>query len=128
MSYLWPFAVARHLDLRVEYLESIKWRSPLSDLLPLSPTSLAARLRRSTKGAEAESNALVLVSRILASPVLANFVEGEEKYAKMTKEELGRPGESELRHFARLTTCIMRLAAITGTMQLVRHLRLLTEV
>eukprot|EP00913_Durusdinium_trenchii_P025027 g23492.t1 len=47
--------------------------------------------------------------RIFNSSSLAKFVEGEEKFANMTKLEL-----------TRLTTCIMRLAAITGTLQLAK--------
>jgi len=47
--------------------------------------------------------------RIFESPVMAKFVEGEAQYGNMTRLEL-----------TRLTTCIMRLAAITGTMQLAK--------
>lgn len=50
-------------------------------------------------------------SRIYNSPALSDFIEGEERYGKMSKLEL-----------ARLTTCIFRLAAITGTLQLAKSI------
>jgi len=48
-------------------------------------------------------------NRIFNSAVMSKFVEGEERFGSMTKLEL-----------TRLTTCIMRLAAITGTLQLAK--------
>ncbi|CAE7199858.1 trmO [Symbiodinium sp. CCMP2592] len=50
-------------------------------------------------------------SRIYNSPALSDFIEGEECYGKMSKLELSR-----------LTTCIFRLAAITGTLQLAKSI------
>lgn len=50
-------------------------------------------------------------SRIYNSPALSDFTEGEERYGKMSKLEL-----------ARLSTCIFRLAAITGTLQLAKSI------
>ncbi|CAE7350164.1 CYCL [Symbiodinium natans] len=49
--------------------------------------------------------------RIYSSPALSDFTEGEERYGKMSKLEL-----------ARLTTCIFRMAAITGTFQLAKSI------
>mmetsp|Transcript_103282 Transcript_103282/g.246000 ORF Transcript_103282/g.246000 Transcript_103282/m.246000 type:complete len:501 (+) Transcript_103282:75-1577(+) len=46
---------------------------------------------------------------IFGSSVMGKFKEGEEKFKKMTKLEL-----------TRLSTCIFRLAAVTGTLQLAK--------